>query len=95
MRKATFIERNVRKQFSQTIVEMEYEYRGMRYTVTENLSRGNEPLSWQHRNQQAWIDRILDAPKGNTTEDAQKGFDLFWDFVEGKEVNWDTYKEER
>ena len=37
-----------------------YEYRGHEYEVEENLSKGgSEPLAWQHRNEQARIDRII------------------------------------
>lgn len=87
--KREFIGKTFYRQFNETIVELRYKYRGMEYSVCENLNKGNEPLAWQHKSEQARIDRILDAPKSNATENAQVGFDKFWDFVEGKDVDWD------
>ena len=40
---------------------MDYEYRNHTYTVYINTSKGNEPLSWQHKNNQAQIDRIIES----------------------------------
>ena len=43
------------------------------------------PLSWQHKNEQAHIDHMLDdQPKHDPNfkpEDAQIGFDMFWEYV--------------
>lgn len=61
--KAKFIKKYYRREFSRDIVEIEYEYRGVRYLVFEDRAKGNEPLSWQHKSEQARIDRILDTPK--------------------------------
>ena len=73
--KAKYIGKSYDKQF----VYLEYEYRGKRYTVYENRAKGNEPLSWQHKSEQARIDRILDTPMGNG-----KAFDLdeIWEMLE-------------
>ncbi|WP_298535712.1 hypothetical protein [uncultured Methanobrevibacter sp.] len=61
--KAKFIKKYHRREFSRDIVELEYEYRGIRYLVFEDRAKGNEPLSWQHKSEQARINRILDTPK--------------------------------
>ena len=45
MKKAKYIGKYVDTSFGQHIVSLEYEYRGKRYTVTENLNKGNIPLS--------------------------------------------------
>ena len=63
MRKAKYIGKYYGTGYDSNSVYFEYEYRGMKYTVYENLSKGNEPLSWQHRTEQERIDFILDAPK--------------------------------
>ena len=49
--------------FGQYIVNLEYEYRGHRYTVCENRHKGNEPLAWQHRSEQDRIDRLIETEK--------------------------------
>lgn len=61
--KAKFIGKHTDTSFGQFIVYLEYEYRGHRYTVYENRCKGNEPLAWQHRSQQDWIDRIIESEK--------------------------------
>ena len=58
--KAKFIGKHTDTRFGRFIVYLEYEYRGHRYTVYENRLKGNEPLSWQHRGQQDYIDRIIE-----------------------------------
>lgn len=65
--------------YDKHMVYLEYEYRGERYTVCENRAKGNEPLSWQHRTEQARIDSILDC---KTSPDA-KPIDLneIWDML--------------
>ena len=64
--------------YDRDYVYLEYEYRGMIYTVYENRAKGNEPLSWQHRNEQARIDSILDA------ENKSQGKPIDWDEI------WET-----
>lgn len=59
--KATYIGKHYGTGYDRNMVYLEYEYRGMRYTVYENRSRGNEPLAWQHKAEQARIDTILDS----------------------------------
>lgn len=58
--KAKYIGRYIEKDYNKTIVSLEYEYRGHKYTVYDNRSQGGEPLSWQHKNHQAQIDRMIE-----------------------------------
>lgn len=62
-----------------------YEYRNYRYEVIDFGWNGGMPLSWQHKNEQAHIDHMLDdQPKHDPNfkpEDAQIGFDMFWEYV--------------
>ena len=72
--KATFIGKYYGKGFDRNMVYLEYEYRGRTYTVYENRAKGNEPLSWQHRNAQADIDRSIELE--STQQDKQP---IDWD----------------
>lgn len=82
MRKATFIRK----------------YYGHEYTVYENLAQGNEPLAWQHRNEQGQIDQLIEQeekeknakPKPSRYEDtAQYAFDQFLNYVNGEPSDFD------
>lgn len=73
MKKAKFIGKWYGTGYERNTVYLEYEYRGMRYNITENMAKGNEPLSWQHKAEQARIDTILDTP---VTNGATKPFEL-------------------
>lgn len=78
--------------FNHHMVFFEYEYRGYTYTVYENTAKGNEPLSWQHRAEQARIDNIIKAKeqeKNITKEEIEKAqkelenaIDLFMNWEE-------------
>ena len=57
--KATYIGKWYHKEH----VFLQYEYRGHKYEVVENRAKGNEPLSWQHKNEQARIDRLIEMEK--------------------------------
>lgn len=57
--KAKFIGKYYGKGFDRDYVYLEYEYRGRKYEVYENRAKGNEPLSWQHKNAQARIDNEI------------------------------------
>ncbi len=57
---AKYIGRYDANEHGQHIVYLEYEYRGYKYTISENRSKGNEPLSWQHKSEQARIDRLIE-----------------------------------
>lgn len=61
--------------YNRHMVYLEYEYRGYTYTVYENTAKGNEPLSWQHKAEQARIDNIIKAKeqeKNITKEEIEK-----------------------
>ena len=92
MKKATFVESYVDRAWGKYIVYRVYNYRGQEYTTMEDYKKGNEPLSWQHRNAQATIDWMLDT-KCKSTEPAEKGFELFWEYVEGEITEEDFGKE--
>lgn len=47
--------------YNRHMIYLEYEYKGYTYTVYENTAKGNEPLSWQHKAEQARIDSIIKA----------------------------------
>lgn len=61
--KAKFIEKTYGSGYDKDFVFLEYEYRGRQYEVYENRAKGNEPLSWQHKNAQARIDRQIELEK--------------------------------
>ena len=77
--RATFIGKYYGTGFDRNNVYLEYEYRGMTYTVMENRAKGNEPLSWQHRSEQSRIDQILDMPQ--TTKSEPIDFDEIWELM--------------
>lgn len=59
--KATYIGKYYGTGYEKHMLYLEYEYRGMHYTVYENTAKGNEPLAWQHKAEQSRIDSILDS----------------------------------
>lgn len=88
MKKAKFIGKSRGSGFDRDSVYLEYEYRGITYIVYENIAKGNEPLSWQHRNAQDAIDRDIEIEEklkkfneSGKAESWETGFNLFWDFV--------------
>ena len=58
---------------------LEYEYRKQKYSVCADWNA--EQLSWQHKSEQALIDRQLDQ-KCVATEHAQVGLDFFFESLE-------------
>lgn len=68
--KSKFVKKHKGTGFNRDITYLEYEYRGMTYTVCESNTKGNEPLSWQHKAEQNRIDAIIDNPqqKGETVD---------------------------
>lgn len=61
--------------YNRHMIFLEYEYRGYTYTVYENTAKGNEPLGWQHKAEQARIDKIIKAKeqeKNITKEEIEK-----------------------
>lgn len=82
--KAKYIGKYIDRSFGQCIVELEYEYRGKRYMVTENLRKGNELLAWQHRSEQNRIDRLIemeDKAKQRITPAEPINFDEIWEMM--------------
>lgn len=85
MAKAKFIGKTYGTGYNRDFVYLEYEYRGHTYEVYENRARGNEPLAWQHRNEQARIDRLIEdaeKPQKSNPIDWDEVFDML--FMEGK-----------
>lgn len=89
MKKAKFVSKWCGRGFDRDSVYLEYEYRGQTYIVYENRAKGNEPLTWQHRNAQAAIDRDIEVDEklkkfneSGKAESWEVGFKLFWDSVE-------------
>ena len=79
--KATFKYKYYGQGFDRDFVYMVYEYRGKEYTVYENKAKGNEPLAWQHRNEQARIDREIEYANRDHGSDEvfdDKYFDECW-----------------
>lgn len=94
MKKANFVRKYCGKGYDRDSVYLNYEYRGYEYTVYENRAKGNTPLSWQHKLQQARIDRLIDEqnkPKKQYRyeDSAEYGFDLFMRYVDGDETVFD------
>lgn len=58
--RAKYLGRYEDRRYNEHFVYLEYEYRGHKYTVYENLNKGNEPLSWQHANAKAEIDKLIE-----------------------------------
>ena len=69
------------------MVHLEYEYRGMSYTVYENRNKGNIPLSWQHANEQGRIDSLIEMeskPKKpfDPADTCEAALDKLWNYFE-------------
>lgn len=60
MARAKYLGRYESDEYGEPFVFLEYEYRGYKYTTYENRSKGNEPLSWQHKNAQSQIDKQIE-----------------------------------
>lgn len=98
MKKATFVGKYYGHGYDAHMVYLVYSYRGYEYTIYESLAQGNEPLSWQHRNEQSQIDQLIEQkeqeknaqPKPRRYEDtAQYAFDQFLNYVDGKPSIYD------
>ena len=86
MKKATFLRKYYGHGYTADMVYLDYSYRGHEYTVCENRVKGNEPLSWQHRQEQLRIDRLVEwgnrSESSCCCEDAQSVLDWFLDTIE-------------
>lgn len=85
--KAKFIGKYYGTGYNRDIVILEYEYRGRKYEVYENRAKGNEPLSWQHSNEQARIDHEIELKEKRKEsnfvgESVQEGLDKFFEYLE-------------
>ena len=87
MKKAKFLRKYYGRGYDRDFVYLVYEYRGHEYTVYENRAKGNEPLAWQHRQEQDLIDRLIEEQsrpkKPYRYEDSwQAGVDAFYDTLD-------------
>ena len=87
MKKAKFLRKYYGRGYDRDFVYLVYEYRGHEYTVYENRAKGNEPLAWQHRQEQDLIDRLIEEQyrpkKPYRYEDSwQAGVDAFYDALD-------------
>ena len=94
MKKAKFLRKYYGRGYDRDFVYLVYEYRGHEYTVSENMAKGNEPLAWQHRQEQDLIDRLIEEQsrpkKSYRYEDsAQYGLDCFFAYINGDETAFD------
>lgn len=100
MRKATFVRKYYGSRYThdEEYVYLDYSYRGHEYTVIENRAKGNAPLSWQHRSEQARIDQLIEQeerdknakPEPCRYEDtADYAFEQFSRFLDGEPSDFD------
>ena len=83
MKKATYIGKSYGTGYNKDFVYLEYEYRGYRYEVYENRAKGNEPLSWQHANEQARIDNLIEIKEKAANSNAQPtDWEEIWDLLD-------------
>lgn len=64
-----------------------YLYRGKQYKVIDYGWHGGEPLSWQHKNEQAKIDQEIELENKRMNSDfveesAEAGLEMFWNSFE-------------
>lgn len=83
--KAKYIGKTYGTGYNRDFVYLEYEYRGYKYEVYENRAKGNEPLSWQHKNEQARIDRLIALKEMDKNQKGVKPFeeqmDEIWEML--------------
>lgn len=78
--------------YNRHMIYLEYEYKGYTYTVYENTAKGNEPLGWQHRAEQARIDNIIKAKeqeKQYTQEEIEKAQKDLKDAIDNLFIIWE------
>lgn len=73
--KAKFISKSYGTGFNKDYIYLEYEYKGRRYEVYEHRTKGNEPLSWQHKNAQSRIDKMIEL-EHKTASTPKEPFDI-------------------
>lgn len=92
MKKAKFVRKYYGRGYDAHMVYIDYEYRGHEYTVCENRAKGNAPLSWQHRSEQARIDQLIEQEERDKNaeqescryEDADYVLEQFFRFLDGE-----------
>lgn len=98
MKKAKFVRKYYGHGYDAHMVYLDYEYRGHEYTVCENRAKGNAPLSWQHRSEQARIDQLIEQEERDKTakpepcryeDTADYVFEQFSRFLDGKPSDFD------
>ena len=80
MTKAKFLYKTVNKDGN---IEWWYEYRGYEYSIVPFKTEWS--LADLHNNEQNNIDRMIEINSNLSTvkgESAEKGFQLFWDFLD-------------
>ena len=81
MTKAKFLYKTINKE---GVVEWWYEYRGYEYSITPFKTEWSLPVL--HKNEQSNIDRLIEINTKLSTgkgESGEKGFELFWKYLEG------------
>lgn len=81
--KAKYIGRCADK-YDRDSVELEYEYKGETYWIHIHNTKGNEPLAWQHRNEQARIDKELELREKENlkpTETVEDSLEYFFNII--------------
>lgn len=68
-------------------MSLEYEYRGETYWIHIHNTKGNEPLAWQHRNEQSRIDKELESREKikenhEPVETVEESLDYFFRMLE-------------
>lgn len=98
MKKAKFVRKYYGRGYDAHMVYIDYEYRGHEYTVCENRAKGNAPLSWQHRSEQARIDQLIEQEERNKNakqepcryeDTAQYALDQLYNFLNGEPSDFD------
>ena len=98
MKKAKFVRKYYGQGYDAHMVYLDYEYRGHEYTVCENRAKGNAPLSWQHRSEQARIDQLIEQEERDKNEKqepcryedtADYVFEQFSRFLDGEPSDFD------
>lgn len=85
--KAKFIGKSYGTGFDKDYIYLEYEYKGRSYEVYEHTTKGNEPLSWQHKNAQARIDREIEleekmSQNKEQVETVEESLNKFFEYLE-------------
>lgn len=95
---ALFVRKYYGSGYDAHMVYLDYSYRGHEYTVCENRERGNAPLSWQHRSEQARIDQLIEQEERDKNakqepcryeDSGDYVFEQFFRFLDGEPSDFD------